>query len=162
MRGHVQAVGAGRMPDAPVSCHSLGLPDPNASCAIFLYLLPAGVWTTREVAAGEELTLDWSCETGGWLFGHKWNHDLHSSQNVHTSCFSRESRPAATMAHWLASAPPSPKHAHDLPAIGRDPAPENDREFRHATCLCGSAACRGSFLYLSKQDSSGPLQQVGS
>lgn len=58
-----------------------------------------GVWTTREVAAGEELTLDWSCET------------------------------------------------------------ENDREFRHATCLCGSAACRGSFLYLSKQDSSGPLQQ---
>ncbi len=38
---------------------------------------------------------------------------------------------------------------------------ENDREFRHATCLCGSAACRGSFLYLSKQDSSGPLQQVG-
>ncbi|PSC71151.1 SET domain [Micractinium conductrix] len=58
-----------------------------------------GVWTTRPVAPGEELTLDWSCET------------------------------------------------------------ENEKEYQHAVCLCGSAACRGSFLYLSRGDTYSPLQQ---
>ena len=34
--GHVQALRAGCMPGAPVSCHSLGLLNPHASCAHFV------------------------------------------------------------------------------------------------------------------------------
>lgn len=63
--------------------------------------LTVGVWTTRDVAVGEELTLDFAGET------------------------------------------------------------DVEREAHAAVCLCGSAACRGSFLYLSPGQNS-PLNAVAS
>jgi hypothetical protein len=40
------------------------------------------------------------------------------------------------------------------------PLEESEREFRSAVCLCGTAACRGTFMFLLKGESSTPLQQV--
>lgn len=64
-------------------------------------------------------------------------------------------RPANSLQRSL----PTPHLMQTNPSSG--PAVENEREFVHAVCLCGSASCRGSFLYLTKQDSSDPRQQVG-
>eukprot|EP00887_Chlorella_sp_A99_P006601 scaffold3.g6601.t1 len=62
--------------------------------------LTVGVWTLRHVAPGEELTLDWECET------------------------------------------------------------DKEEEHTAATCLCGTAGCRGSYMRLARPQD-GPLQQAG-
>lgn len=55
--------GACLVPLSPATAwgYSIHMPRVLILCLLAVY---AGVWTTREVAAGEELTLDWSCETG--------------------------------------------------------------------------------------------------
>lgn len=99
------------------------------------------------MAAGEELTLDWSCETGGCA----------GTVGLFAAC-------ERACTYWLlvtgSTCQVEPLQSCAPCAVSFPLCTENDREFRHATCLCGSAACRGSFLYLSKQDTSGPLQQV--